>query len=682
MFNSTFDTKRQLRALEAIALFATVVALVVTRWSIEAGVATEGNPVTAHALATLGWYPTAGIALGTVSGMFALYRRVVDDYPRLILGGAAAITAVSVLDVGWNALAVARVEVGTALPVEFAAVVALGTVVLVARPPVRVEPGPRPTTKQARAVGVALVLVISLVAMPFASGGVASADTSEPSVARGLDVAAGMSLQTSGDDNGTVYVGSSDNNLYALDAGTGDREWEYAAGGDILDSSPTVANGTVYVGSHNNSLHAIDAVTGNQEWSYATGDLIDSSPTIANGTVYVGSNDNSLYAIDAVTGDKEWSYATGDLIDSSPTIANGTVYVGSWDNNLYAIDAATGDEEWSYTTGNAIYDTSPTVSNGTVYVGSADDNLYAIDAGTGNKEWEHATGNTIDSSPTVVDGTVYVGSGDNNLYAVDAATGNEVWSYATGDGLYSSSPTVADGTVYVGSGDNSLYAVDAATGNKEWSYATGSGIESSPTVADGTVYVGSGDNNLYAVDAATGDEEWSYATGNTVDSSPTYVSSDSATSDGSRVTLGTLGHVGDITAAGGTAITGTAVDQNGNPLPANTTITAWGPTEAAFDTSDAQELDRKAEQLTDELSTPLPQSWRDFTAEFQTGNGLLDAKKFTNGIDGTYPLVHEPGDWNKGRTGALKSEVGQPRTTVSTSEDVIISLWDASEEPT
>jgi len=44
-----------------------------------------------------------------------------------------------------------------------------------------------------------------------------------------------------------VYVGSDDNNTYALNATTGAKLWSYSTGGEV--SSPTVVNGVVYVGS-------------------------------------------------------------------------------------------------------------------------------------------------------------------------------------------------------------------------------------------------------------------------------------------------------------------------------------------------------------------------------------------------------------------------------------------------
>ena len=52
--------------------------------------------------------------------------------------------------------------------------------------------------------------------------------------------------------NGVVYVGSDDENVYALNASTGAKLWSYPAGG----SSPAVVNGTLYIGATVFSLGA------------------------------------------------------------------------------------------------------------------------------------------------------------------------------------------------------------------------------------------------------------------------------------------------------------------------------------------------------------------------------------------------------------------------------------------
>jgi len=80
---------------------------------------------------------------------------------------------------------------------------------------------------------------------------------------------------------------------------------------DYVDSSPAVANGVVYVGSNDNNVYALNARTGAKLWSYATGNEVIRSPAVANGVVYVGSLDQVVYALNASTGAKLWSDYAG-----------------------------------------------------------------------------------------------------------------------------------------------------------------------------------------------------------------------------------------------------------------------------------------------------------------------------------------------------------------------------------
>ena len=97
-----------------------------------------------------------------------------------------------------------------------------------------------------------------------------------------------------------------------------------------------MANGVVYVGSYDDNVYALNASTGALLWKYTTGYDVESSPAVANGVVYVGSVDHKVYALDASTGTKLGSYRAGDSVDSSPVVVNGLVYVGSEDGNVYA----------------------------------------------------------------------------------------------------------------------------------------------------------------------------------------------------------------------------------------------------------------------------------------------------------------------------------------------------------
>ncbi|MFG3381435.1 serine/threonine-protein kinase [Streptomyces sp. NPDC047999] len=119
------------------------------------------------------------------------------------------------------------------------------------------------------------------------------------------------------------------------------QPWTHTTGRAVL-SSPAVVDGTVYIGSNDNRVYALDASTGTPRWTHTTGAWVRSSPAVVDGTVYIGSDDNRVYALDASTGTPRWTHTTGDWVYSSPAVVDGTVYIGSNDKKVYALDAATG----------------------------------------------------------------------------------------------------------------------------------------------------------------------------------------------------------------------------------------------------------------------------------------------------------------------------------------------------
>jgi outer membrane protein assembly factor BamB len=301
--------------------------------------------------------------------------------------------------------------------------------------------------------------------------------------------------------NGTIYFGSADNYLYALNP-NGTLKWRYQAGADIGWSSPSIApDGTIYVGCNDNYLYAIDS-TGRLKWRYQAGHFVYSSPGIAaDGTIYFGGPDNYLYAV-YPNGTLRWRYYTDDDISTSPAIAaDGTVYIASIDDCLYALNP-NGTLKWRYETG-YYANASPSIdADGTIYFGSCDRYLYALNP-DGTLKWRYQTGSYVQHTSASIgpDGTIYFGSYDNYLYALNP-NGTLKWRYQT-NGYVRPAPAIAsDGTIYFVSDDGYLYALNS-NGTMRWRYQIGSpGVEqySHPTIApDGTVYVGSSDGWLYAI---------------------------------------------------------------------------------------------------------------------------------------------------------------------------------------
>lgn len=323
--------------------------------------------------------------------------------------------------------------------------------------------------------------------------------------------------------------------------------WSFRTGGENIDwviGIPVVADGTVYIGSEDGKLHAVDEETGIERWSAETGPADGTFPVVAGDLVYIGSGKyetSYLIALDTATGTERWRFEVAGWDVTSPLVLDDVVYAFAHDYDdggdfLHALDAATGEERWRFEPDSgANGGISPAAAEGVVYLVD-DANLYALDAATGTERWRFqpaveteigagfADNNEGDSAsesapdivttPAVAGGLVYVRSEAGILHAVDAATGQERWGVEVGGNYHGEPiPAIANGLVYVGV-DDGVRAFDAATGTERWYFATWSRPDD-PVVANGVVYVNAfGPDDLdgvVAIDATGGFQRWRFA---------------------------------------------------------------------------------------------------------------------------------------------------------------------------
>ena len=161
-------------------------------------------------------------------------------------------------------------------------------------------------------------------------------------------------------------------------------------------SSPVVADGTVYVGSSDNHLYALDAATGKKKWQFKTnggpfqsGGNISSTPAAANGLVYFMCNDGNFYAVNASDGKLRWSFATrGERRFTAPGV------------NYLQPSTETMPDPWDF------FLSSPAVTDGSVYFGCGDGCIYSLDAASGALHWKYQTGDVVHATPALADGIV------------------------------------------------------------------------------------------------------------------------------------------------------------------------------------------------------------------------------------------------------------------------------------
>jgi len=302
-------------------------------------------------------------------------------------------------------------------------------------------------------------------------------------------------------EDGTLYIGSTNGNLYALNSSNGDMLWSFETGDGIISSPAIDQDGNIYVGSKDTYLYSIYP-DGTLRWKYKTGGDIYSSPAISpSGNVYVGSDDSFFYAV-SQGGELMWKYEADSWFWSSPAIADdGTVYVGSGDNNIYSFHP-NGTLKWSFSTGNFVYSSPSIGPENNIYTGSYDGELYKIDP-EGDELWSYSTGDNIESSPSIDEyGNIYIGSNDKKLHSI-YPNGTLRWSYKTQGEVVSSAALGDIEGIYFGSYDGKVYSLNR-DGTERFIYDTGREIYSSPSIGpDGDVYVGSWDTNLYAFTGTT-----------------------------------------------------------------------------------------------------------------------------------------------------------------------------------
>jgi len=222
--------------------------------------------------------------------------------------------------------------------------------------------------------------------------------------------------------------------------------WSSQAAKGPICSSPAVADGTVYVGSNDGKIYALDAANGRVRWSFPTEGEVHCSPCVWGGMVFCGSDDGWIYCLNADTGRLIWRRAadhrptetvslSGDLIAGFPVDFPLPREYGASQQcvSRFSIEGVPKPGPW-------VVRGSPMVVDGRLYVGSGLGSppsfwgyLYCIDPRRGEILWKHKASrdktfsfNSIGSSgvdfaPAYTRGRIYVLGYE--LEVLDAETG-------------------------------------------------------------------------------------------------------------------------------------------------------------------------------------------------------------------------------------------------------------------
>lgn len=331
---------------------------------------------------------------------------------------------------------------------------------------------------------------------------------------------------------GRVFVLSYDGRLHALDARSGELLWKFATEGerrfegkglngmqprtqtftdpfDVYLSSPVVDGGTVYFGSSDGQVYALDTASGALRWKQRVSDnVLHATPALADGRLFIGGFDGRFHALDAATGRVLWQHQAGvdplmhnqQGFQSSPVVAGGVVYTGCRDAHIYAFDAATGAVKWAFPTGTSWVNSTPAVQDGRVHFATSDTALlHAVDAATGQPVWQQPGPAYMFAAPSLSGGLLLQGVLNGSLQARDRASGTLLWEFQTeasrrNHGWVLTSTRGFNGPLLFPNGWHDTMAIGA---QRQFSVGAFFGA---PLVVGRTVYVGSADGRVYALE--------------------------------------------------------------------------------------------------------------------------------------------------------------------------------------
>ena len=269
----------------------------------------------------------------------------------------------------------------------------------------------------------------------------------------------------------TVYLASSDKVVYTFNR-LGIPVWNTPLGGE-LEATPTidVSRDLVYVGVSNNNLFAINRSTGSVVWSNRLDSPISQPGVIiedkylliitTGGTVYYFDLDGEVSSQVLAP---EGILSIGENIISAPALdAAGYLYLASTTGTIRKFEFRDdlpnkGQVIWEVNTQSEFY-TSPVIGyDGTVYVGGADSTLYALNGQNSSLKWSKKLGAAISTTATINEyGVLYIGDSDGTIYAM-SDTGEPIWYYETGSEI-GNATAYADGHLYFATADGELLKV-------------------------------------------------------------------------------------------------------------------------------------------------------------------------------------------------------------------------------
>lgn len=328
-------------------------------------------------------------------------------------------------------------------------------------------------------------------------------------MARTATAQAATSSRSYGVVVGSTYYGSTNQDVYALNAQTGALLWKHPT--SQLAFLLTVAQGYVYFALGGDHAYALNATTGAVVWkSQATIYSVPVALFVNNGVLYVETQTEASFfsALNASNGKLLWTYVIGSY-GSSFALVQGVLYIATGPfPALSAVQVSNGSQIWIHEYGGYGGVSTPIVTGSIVTVGYYSDTSYsyeidAFNSSNGSRIWQRQNVYQLGRSQGMIYAAV---AGSNVVEALNALNGALIWKNSIGTGnVTQTGEIVRNGVLYTSNSNNEVDAFSTANGSLLWHYNVGGAQRL--IIANGVVYASIG-SALYALNASNGSLLW------------------------------------------------------------------------------------------------------------------------------------------------------------------------------
>ncbi len=234
-------------------------------------------------------------------------------------------------------------------------------------------------------------------------------------------------------------------------------------------SRPTLSGGRVFVTTSDDTVYAFDAGTGKWLWHYrrrsaqSSTILGASSPLVDGNEVLAGLSDGFLVALSVQEGQLKWERKLHQGskfidVDAHPQLENDLLYVPSYDGSLYALKRQGGEVLWRFDAGGS---KNVVIEENRLFLPSSDGTIYCLQKNNAKVLWKFEMDRGVPTQVISTDRYIIVGSSFQYLYVLDKESGKGLYRFNAGyDSGFSGSPAYdsVNQRVYLLSGAGNLYS--------------------------------------------------------------------------------------------------------------------------------------------------------------------------------------------------------------------------------